>query len=212
MTKDEKLSWKERKDIAIEAGIASIPTVGGALQTLYYGSKSEKRFKRIEKFYEELSFELESIKNQLPTSISTDKKEEFLGLLESVNDEVETSRGQSKIEYYKNAYKNLLINSNKNSYDNESFFIQILPNLTEVEVKLLYSIYQNKNNIGNPHETMKDFVLDADLVQGSLNRLNNYGLVSKQLQGLSIGGNNSGESSIFQINGLGSEFISFIFE
>lgn len=45
--KDDKLD----KDIVIEAIIQTIPYVGGALSTLYFGHKQEKRFKRLETFY-----------------------------------------------------------------------------------------------------------------------------------------------------------------
>lgn len=163
-------------------------------------------------FYEELSDDLESVKEMLPNIYDIPNREEFLSLLESINDEVEKVSSQSKSGNYRKAYKNILLNSNKQSFENESFFIQILPSLTELEIKFLYSLYQNKNNIGNPQEFVKGFSFSMELAQGSLNRLNNYGLVSKQINGLSLGGSNSGEDAIFQINDFGSEFIMFIFE
>lgn len=45
------------KEVILEALMQALPYVGGSLATLYFGHKQEKRFKRLEKFYEELKEE-----------------------------------------------------------------------------------------------------------------------------------------------------------
>ena len=55
---DDDLKGAEKRDLAIQTGLQLIPYVGGSLCTLYFGTKQEKRFKRIESFYRELAEEL----------------------------------------------------------------------------------------------------------------------------------------------------------
>jgi hypothetical protein len=54
----EKLNFKEKMEIVVNAGLQMIPSVGGALSTLYFGYKQEQRFKRVEKTLKEVANEL----------------------------------------------------------------------------------------------------------------------------------------------------------
>lgn len=66
MTKDEyRLTGKEKFELDVEAGLQSLPYVGGSLATLYFVSKQEKRFKRIESFYQDLSDEIRLNKTKI---------------------------------------------------------------------------------------------------------------------------------------------------
>jgi hypothetical protein len=65
-----------KKDTIIEAGLNAIPYVGGSLATLYYGSKNEKKFERLENFYKELKEEMD--KNPIDVSGFTNHNEEEL--------------------------------------------------------------------------------------------------------------------------------------
>jgi len=211
MTGEDKLSPKEKINIATEAGIAAIPHLGGSLQALYFGTKNEKRFKRIERFYDELHIEIEEIKDQFPDELIVHNENQFLGIIEIINDEVEKASSQSKIVNYKKAYKNLLLNSDKRSFDNEQFFIQILPNLTELELKILYQSNKNKHKLVRMID-FYDFLEEETLVKGSVNKLVNYGLVKKFVNSILHGGHGVTEDAYYNVNDLGSEFIRFIFE
>ena len=51
MTNDEyRLTGKEKFELAVEAGLQSLPYVGGSLATLYFGSKQEKDLKELSLF------------------------------------------------------------------------------------------------------------------------------------------------------------------
>lgn len=203
-----KLTGKELVDIAVEAGIGAIPVVGGPLQTLYFGSKNEKRFKRIEKFYQELNDDLTKIKNQIPPIDSIPNKDEFLGILEDLNSEVEKAKSQSKIEYFKSFYKNTLLTSNSYNFDTHSFFLETLINLTNLELKILFFLLSQ-----GQQEYSTNIQVDGvsnDLVTGSLSRLTDYGLVSAHLVNITIGGPSSMPNSAHKINDLGCQFSSFI--
>ena len=45
---NDKLTTKEKIEIAIQSGLELIPYVGGALSSVYFATKQEKRFKRLE--------------------------------------------------------------------------------------------------------------------------------------------------------------------
>ncbi|MFP3607590.1 hypothetical protein, partial [Paraburkholderia sp. SIMBA_053] len=53
------------KDLIIEAGLQLIPNVGGALATVIFGRKQEKRYSRLEGFYNQLASEVEGIKSSI---------------------------------------------------------------------------------------------------------------------------------------------------
>lgn len=208
--KEIQLTGKDRVELAIEAGIGAIPVVGGPLQTLYFGAQNEKRFKRIEKFYNELNSDLEKIKHQIPPVDSLANKDDFLGILEDINAEVEKAKSQSKIEYFKTFYVNMLISSNSSSFDIHSFFLESLVNLTNLELQLLSFLRRQ----GATHFSTGINIpgVSEDLIIGSLNRLTDYGFLTSQINSISIGGPVSNSDKSFKINSLGIEFSSFILD
>ena len=96
--------------MAIEAGIGAIPIVGSPIQTIYFGRQNEKRFKRIERFYKELNDELEQIKQNIPEVFYPERdRDQLMGVMESINEDIEKARNQSKFNLYKNLYKNCIL-------------------------------------------------------------------------------------------------------
>ena len=92
---NEKLTKKEYLELIVEGGIGAIPYIGGVVQSLYFGSKNEKRFKRIEKFYKNLNESLENIRDQIPEDVfNLENKDQLIGIFEGINDEVEKSKAQ----------------------------------------------------------------------------------------------------------------------
>lgn len=59
---DVKLNTKEKVHLGIEACLQLIPTIGGAISTSFYGYQKEKKLKRLESFYNELSEEMVALK------------------------------------------------------------------------------------------------------------------------------------------------------
>ncbi|WP_035053090.1 hypothetical protein [Carnobacterium pleistocenium] len=212
MDNDEKLSWKDRRDLIIEAGIGSIPTVGGALQTLYFGAKNEKRFKRVERFYEEISIEIGSMKEKLPVIHETENADEAISILESINDEVEKASSQSKIDNYKKAFKNVLFRFNNDSFDEEKYFIRLLPDLTELELNILFSSNKNEHKKVVDGDFYKKDKSNINIVTGNINRLSDFGLLDLVFGTLLSGGQGAYIDQSFAVSDLGSKFVSFIFE
>lgn len=203
---NEKLSKKDYFDLIVEGGIGAIPYIGGVVQSLYFGSKNEKRFRRVEKFYEKLNEDLECIQDQIPEDVfNLENKDQLIGIFEGINDEIEKSKAQNKIEMYRNLYKNCLLRINNTSWDSEEYFLLVLNQLTSIEIQLLAYLMNrgNENFLGN----ISMIGYSQELIDGSLNRLADFGLLEKTIGSIvlgEIGKQNMG----YKISNLGIQFIS----
>ena len=72
MNETPKLTNSDKRDLVIQAGMQLVPYVGGSLSSLYFGAKQEKRFKRLESFYQEIAYEIEKMKDSI---LSVDKQD-----------------------------------------------------------------------------------------------------------------------------------------
>ncbi len=206
--KDLKLTGKDKVELAIEAGIGAIPVVGGPLQTLYFGAQNEKRFKRIEKFYNELNNDLEKMKSQIPPIDSLPNKDDFLGIIEDLNSEVEKAKTQSKIEFFKAFYKNTLLTSDSSSFDKHSYFLESLVSLTLLEIDLLFALREKGTQ--QFHTGISKPGVSDDLILGSLNKLTDFGFITSAINQIIFGEPTSNTSKSYKINSLGMEFTLFI--
>lgn len=171
---EQKLTPKEYLELAIEAGIGAIPVIGGPVQTIYFGRQNEKKFKRIEAFYHSLQKDLDSMKNKIPNiqDVSANK-DQLMGIFETINDEVEKARSQSKIEFYKNLYKNCLLNINNTYWDEEEYFLEVLSKITSTQIEIIsYLIPKQEFTAGIFSPKLSQSIID-----GSLNTLVDMGIL-----------------------------------
>lgn len=198
----ENLSPKDYFNLVVEASIGAIPYVGGPLQTLYFGAQNEKRFKRIENFYIELNNKVSQLNSLV---LGEENSDQLIGIIETIHDEIEKSKSTNKIEFFVNSYKNLLLNSTKPSLDMDELFVNILAELTSLELSILVLLFRNNNTVGVP---VMDGV-DQILVTGSLSRLSDLGLVNKHLQSIMIGGGGA-QNYKYSISEVGINFSYYI--
>ena len=104
MMDELELTGKEKNSVGRQAGLKLIPGVGGALSGLYYGRKQEIRFKRIEKFYQELSMQLKDIESKL-LPIEKHDQETLLALIEEINEKIEHEHREEKQKYFSKSKK-----------------------------------------------------------------------------------------------------------
>ncbi len=69
----QKLTSKDRFEIAVQVSLQLIPSVGSSISTAYFSTKPEKRFKRIKSFYEEFLIQINNLES---TICSFDKHDE----------------------------------------------------------------------------------------------------------------------------------------
>ncbi|MDT2703666.1 hypothetical protein [Enterococcus dongliensis] len=199
---DDNLNAKDYKDLVIEAGIGLIPYVGGSLQTLYFGAQNEKRFKRIESFYKQLSQKIGELES---FELDSSNGEKVIGIIDTIHDEIEKARSHDKVVYFVNAYKNLLLSSeNIKGLDMDELFVDILSEISKTEIEILANLFRLKQQVGT---SLSGY--DSTLVAGSMESLSNRGLVNKHLQRLQIGGL-GGQEYKYSISYLGTSFCEYI--
>lgn len=203
---DNKLTAKEKFELAIEAGMQAIPYIGGSLSTLYFGSKQEKRFKRIEAFYNELRTDVEAIKSIMP-DLSNQNSDEFNAILEQLHEKIEEDPIEKKRIYYKKYFLNTLLNPVNGNYNERKLFLDILSQLTDVQIELIILLSTikkpiNSNSISNPYYA-------TSLIKGSISQLKNYGLIDASLDSIIMGGPASAINENIGLSEFGSRFHNF---
>jgi len=208
MPDDVKLTPKEKLDIVVESALQLIPWIGGPLATAYFGTKNEKRFKRIENFYEELSLQIQEKGIQF-NSIEAHDEDALIAVIEKLNEKVEQEVLNEKRNYFKNFLMNSLIEPTKKyNYDERRFFLDVLADMTLLEIQLIVELSKVKSpalvkSIAEPGIAQSKIV-------GAVGRLKNYGFIDAFTQGLTIGGqvNNMLNESII-LNEFGIRFFNF---
>lgn len=201
---EENLTPKDYIGLAIEAGIGAIPVIGGPVQTLYFGRQNEKRFKRIEKFYESLNEDLNQTSSRIEEIENTQiNRDQLIGILETINEEVEKARSQSKIDLFKNLYKNSLLKINNTTWDEEEYFVDVLSRLTPLQITLIAYLIPHSEFI----ENIRANGYAQEFVDGSLNILSDYGLLESKIASIVIGGTGKQKMG-YRLSSLGRKFVT----
>jgi hypothetical protein len=208
MSSDERLTRKEKFELAVEAGLQLIPTIGGSLATIYFGNKQEKRFKRIESFYEEFQRELREIGYKF-ASIHSHDEDSLLALIEEFNERVEKEHTQEKRQMLKNYLRHTFSNPvNKENFDERRFFLDVLSQLSLLELELLAQLSKSVNfhKVG---ETRKPDV-DQYAIVGAAGRLKTFGLIRVAQNTMVIGGNSDNAlNESMAISSFGRQFVDY---
>lgn len=163
---------KMNKDTIIEAGLNAIPYIGGSLATLYYGTKNEKRFKRLEKFYKEVKEELE--KNPIDISgFSSNENEELENIITDLNDRVEKEIREEKRKYLRNFFISIIENQIRNDFDERKTFLEILDKMSVLECELLNFLSKQQEPVQIRNLTGADIYA----LYGAVNKLISYGFL-----------------------------------
>lgn len=202
---DESLTGKDKRDLVIEAGLQLIPSVGGALSTLYFGTKQEKRFKRLESFYEELASDINRFNLSLP-GLQKENEEELIAIIEQLNEKIETENRVEKREFFKRYFINLLSIDNETNYDQKRYFLDILDSLNIIDIQLLKLIQDNKNVLVSDIKGTEDVYE----IVGSIGRLKNYGFLYARTGRIAIGSDEDNTlNEVVSISSFGEKFINF---
>lgn len=207
---DPKLTIADKRDLVIQASMELVPYIGGPLSTLYFGSKQEKRFKRIESFYEEISKEIGYMRDSI-ASLDNQDPNQLEAIIESLHEKIEAEPTKEKREYFKNYFKSTLKHPVSGNFDERKYFLDTLVNLTLLECELLIFIKSQPSAL--QVRTIQKPGVDAYAIVGSIGRLKTNGFLSAATGSISLGGNadNSLNESV-SITSFGNKFIQFCLE
>lgn len=195
------------RDLALEALVQAIPHVGGPIATLYFGNKSKKQFQRLKNFYEKLSKDLDEVKSSI-SPISEHSQDELVDLIEEIHDKIENERVKSKRKYYRNLYKKSLIHPvETDNFNERKYFIDIISRLSEPHFKILTHIFKKRVKISVNSINIDG--IEESLKKGFVQQLENYGLISLELENIQGFSNQISINKKTSITKLGSSFHYF---
>lgn len=205
-SQDSKLNGREKFDLAVESGLQIIPYVGGALSTAYFGTKNEKRLKRIESFYKEFGERIEELEIKIP-QIPEYKKEEIVEIIERLNEKIERESKDRKREYYKKYLANTLLNAERIDNDESVLFLDILEKITYLEIDMLNIVRSHsKARVGD----IKATNIDKYAIVGAVGRLKSYGFLITETGNVTIGGGvDNSLNEIISMSSYGEKFIRY---
>lgn len=207
MSDSSKLTNADKRDLVIQAGMQLVPYVGGSLSSLYFGAKQEKRFKRLESFYQEIASEVEKMKGTI-SSIDKQDPVALEAIIESLHEKVEAEPTQEKREFFKNYFKNTLRNPIAGNFDERKYFLDSLGDMTLLECDLLAFV----NSQPTPIQvgTIQKPGTDKYAIVGAIGRLKSRGFLTAAQGSFSVGGGaDNSLQEIVSISSFGKSFVSF---
>lgn len=200
---DEK---KLDRDTIINAAIQAVPYVGAPIATLYFGHKQERRYKRLETFYDELRNELNGLQDRL-ADINDQNPEEFRAILEELHEQIESEQISAKRKYYKTYFKSTLAVPVNGNYDERKLFLNILKSLSNFQIEILtFLVNHGKPVISNQ---IKKPGVDQALIKGTVGQLVNHGLLNSQLNSIAFGSGGGQMDELISVSKFGSQFHDF---
>lgn len=204
---ESKINNHSKRDLIIQAGMQAIPYVGGSLSTLYFGEKQEKRFQRLELFYEELKKDIEFIKEKIPPLEEQDSSS-LESILEILNENVEKEVQDKKIKIYKAFFINTLLNPIKHDFDERKYFLDILANMSVFECEILEFLGKQTQPIQVRSIQKQD--TNPYAIFGSINRLRSYGFIESRRGSFMMNGMQDEHlDDLVFVSGFGKKFLNY---
>ncbi|MED4697067.1 hypothetical protein [Peribacillus frigoritolerans] len=206
---DDKLNGKDKLNLIVETGLQLVPYVGGALATAYFGTKQEKRFKRIESFYQEFSDQVEQLQLQLP-SVDFHDQDKLISLIEELNEKVERESTEQKRTYFKKYLYSTLSSPTNDNFDERRFFLEALATMTLLECEVLLYIKEQNNPVRVGSLSKPE--IDLYAIVGSVGRLRMNGFIRLQNDNIIINGGDDSLNDSFVVSDFGNRFIQYCIE
>jgi len=200
---------KSSRDLIIQAAIKSIPYVGGALSTLYFGRKQEKRFQRLESFYQEIRQEINNNKEKL-ADINTHNPDALSALLEDLNEKVEREHTKIKRECYKKYFKNTLKFPVTNNFDERKLILGTLSALTPLQLEIVAFLAGSNEKLLS--RSISKPGVDPALIHGLVSSLKVYGVIDSQFAYMRLAGPNTKTDEHVWLSDFGKKFHQFCME
>lgn len=210
MSNDERLAGTNKRDIAIEAGMQLVPYVGGALSTLYFGSKQERRFNRLETFYRDIASDVAQMKESI-APIEAQDPAALEAIMEKLHDKIEVEPTQEKREFFKSYFKNTLRQPVSDNFDERNYFLESLAEMSLLECEILAFINRQENTVvvGNIDKPGTD----KFAIVGSIGMLKARGFLTAGQDSFTIGGGEDNSlKEVVSISTFGRSFFSFCLE
>lgn len=192
----DKLTFKEKRDLAIQNGLKCLPYIGAVFST-YFDCKQEIRFKRIESFYENLAERMSNLEGEFKyKDIVYENKEQITHMIEKLNDEIEREISEKKRKYYENFFISFMSREYNHPRYDPNLYFYFLKELSENE---LFHLTENTTWSGS---------YLSDRSRSTVLKLYNLGLLEqeKTRRDTTYRPNTSLSDYDFKISSLGKDF------
>jgi len=205
---DEELSYQEIAFNHLEALMSAIPYVGSAINTLYFGHKRDRQFKRLQELYRLLKEDLNKLEHRSIRNINHLDNDALVGIIELIHESAEKDYTATKLKYLRNCYYHSLIDQRRDNYEDRKVFIKILDELSEYEIEILSELYLAPDE--NHGYTLDQFEGDEkDTVYAIFERLKSYGLAHLKLHRPVLPNVDFTEHSMCAISKYGRKFYDY---
>lgn len=194
------------KDTIIEAAVQAIPYVGAPLASLYFGNKQEKRFRRLEKFYEDLKEEMSKSNNDYK-DITQHNPEELSSIIEELNEKVESEHLEFKRKLYKNYFKKIMIQPVNGNFDERKLLLDILSAITPLQIEIIAFLATQPSAVTS--NTISKPGVEQAVILGSIAQLKNYGIIESTVNSIVVGGTNGSINENITLSKFGIKFNGF---
>ena len=183
------LPTRSKFEIGIEAAMQLIPYgIGSALAVVYFGGKAERRFLRIESFYQAVADDVEALGEQLGEvlrhSTEASDPERLASIVEELNDRVEVEALEEKRGYYRRYFENaLLVPVTEANYEERRLVLDVLSRLTPLQLQIVAQIARD-NQWVDPKQIAVDGI-GPEVVEGAVGLLKSYGVLEEVVQSIS---------------------------
>jgi hypothetical protein len=196
------------RDLILQAAMELIPTIGGSLSTLYFGSKQEKRLKRLEKFFNDLKEQVMSTKAEL-ADVSRHDPDELRLLLESLFEKVEVETREQKVQLLKEFLLTTLKYPVDSNFDVREHFLDTLFAMSVLECELLGFLFQNNKKI-QIRQVQKPNT-SPYMVFAAINKLRSYGFIESRRGSFQFNGEQDENlDDIIFVSELGVQFCEYV--
>ncbi|MEZ8363405.1 hypothetical protein AB6C40_24445 [Vibrio splendidus] len=202
----DKLTIKEKRDLVLQSGMQLIPYVGGSMASMYFGTKQEKRFKRLESFYQELAHDLQEMQDSVRT-IDTQNPIALEAIMESLHDKIELEPTLEKRQFFKNYFTSTLKQPITDNYDERKYLLDSLGDMSLLECEILAFIRSQSQQVQVGAISKPN--VEQYAIVGIIGRLKSRGFLVAAQGSFSIGGADNSLQELVAISEYGERFCSF---
>ena len=174
--------------IGAQASIEALPMIGGALATLIFEGQKTKRFKRLERFYEELGERLDEVGEDLADVIEESAEasdpERLRSIFDRLHEEVASEELDEKRERYKTYFENALSSPvTEENYEGKRLVLDCLARLTPAQLSIVASLAKS-GEWTEPRQISVEGI-GSEYVEGALGMLKSYGVLDERIDSIS---------------------------
>ena len=182
---DRELSIRTQTEIAVEAAMQLVPYVGPFLSAVYFGEKGERRFRRLEAFYQAVAGDVaalgEDVGEAIRRAVEASDPERIASILEELNDRVEVEALAEKRVCYQRYFENAVLTTvTEANYEERRLVLDVLGRLTPLQLSVVADLARENRWIDPQKLEVGDTA--PDVIKGAVALLRSQGILDEVIR------------------------------